>query len=175
MPFCLRFLHEEGYSGIPIDKNAPLDTDGFQMPSSPKRKRRLWNVDSGLYEASGKIGPVGRLLELLMPIGKSFLYSLLFAYPVILPIIGIVFGGLAFWGGLGGSVLLMAVLLSKFGYAKNFESRDFPFLRSIVGLCGGFLCALGLYLGLVFYNWWVFPIAAGLIGFLVVIALRRGV
>jgi hypothetical protein len=143
------------------------------MPFSAKRKRRLWNVDSALYETSGESGLGERVSELVMLFGKSFLYALLFVYPVILPIIGIVFGGLAFWGGLCGSVGLMAILLSKFGYAKNFERRDFPFLRSIAGLCGGFVCALALYLGLILYNWWILPIAIGLIGLVVLIVIRR--
>ncbi|HEV2119162.1 MAG TPA: hypothetical protein VGS11_03500 [Candidatus Bathyarchaeia archaeon] len=145
------------------------------MPDSsePDRKKRFWEVDASTYVTSGRFGRRDRVFELVRAVGKYVLWGLILTYPFTLPLIGILFGGIAFWGAFGGSLLAIGILLWRFGLSGNFEERNISLTKSIVGLSGGFLCTLGFLLGLVFFNGWVFPIAFGLLGLVFCIALRR--
>lgn len=148
---------------------------GLSEASEPDKKRRFWGVDPSAFVTKGKFGAQERVSELLRAVGKYFLWGLILTYPFTLPLIGIVFGGLAFWGAFGGSILLMAALLSRFGLAKNFENRDTSIVKSVIGPCGGFLCALGFYLGIAFLQGWLFPVTMGVLGLVFLVALwRRG-
>lgn len=144
------------------------------MPDPEKRKKRLWEVDPSLYVPGPKPGLRARIVGLLRGIGKAALYASFFAYPLVLPIIGVAFGGLAFWATFGGSVAVISVILARFGFARTFAKRDFPFLTSTIALCGGFLCALGFFLGLFALQWWILPIVATLGSLGVLVAIRRG-
>ncbi len=138
-----------------------------------KKKRKLWEVDPTVYETLRRLGPLGRVLELSRSLGRIVLYILLIGYPLILPIIGVAFGPVVFWGTFAGSVSVIAFLVSKFGYAKNFDRQDFPFLKSLLGICGGFFCAAGFFLGLFYLSWFVIPIFAGLLGLIFFVVLRK--
>ncbi len=144
------------------------------MPDPEKRKKKLWQVDPSVYALGPKAGIRDRAVGWLRAVGKAALYVGFFAYPLVLPIIGVVFGGLAFWLAFGGSVAFISVLLARLGFARIFAKRDFPFLTSTIALCGGFLCALGFYLGLLALQWWIIPIVATLGSLGVLVALRRG-
>jgi len=144
------------------------------MPDPEKRKKKRWEFDPSLYAPGPKAGIRDRVVGWLRAVGKAALYVGFFAYPLALPIIGVVFGGLAFWGAFGGSVIVISVLLARLGFARIFAKRDFPFLTSTIALCGGFLCALGFYLGLLTLQWWIIPIVATLGSLGVLVALRRG-
>ncbi len=131
-----------------------------------KRKRRMWRVDPTIFQTRRR-GTRERLLESfkgrLKSAGKSLAFLLLLTYPVTLTLLGILFGGAVYWGTLAGTAGLMALLLSKLGYARNFEGRDIKLLRSLVGLCLGFLLAAGLFLGLAKLNLWMIPLVFGLL------------
>ena len=144
------------------------------MPGLEKRKKKLWEVSPSVYEQSRKAGIRDRMVGWLRALGKMALYASFFAYPVALPIIGVAFGGLAFWTTFGGSVVVISLILARFGFARTFARRDFPFLTSTIALCGGFLSALGFFLGLIALQWWVIPIVATLGSLGVLVALRRG-
>jgi hypothetical protein len=143
------------------------------MPDPEKRKKKLWEIDPSVYAPGPKAGLRQRVVEWFREVGKAMLYVAFFAYPLALPIIGVVFGGLAFWTTFGGSVAVISVILAKFGFARTFAKRDFPFLTSTIALCGGFLCALGFYLGLLTIQWLIIPIVAALAGLALLVALRR--
>ena len=145
------------------------------MPDSskPSKKRRFWEVDENVYVVSKKSGHRTRLFELARAGGKYVLWGLILTYPFTLPVVGVLFGGLAFWGAFVGSGLVIVILLSRFGLSKNFNHRDGSLVKGLVGICGGFLCTLGLYLGLTFLHSWALPIAFGLLGLVFFITLRK--
>jgi hypothetical protein len=130
--------------------------------SPPSRKKRFWEVDPAVFRSSGKYGIRERVADRVRQAGKSLAWLLLFTYPLTLPLLGLLYGGLVFWGTFAGTVIVMMILLSKFGYGRTFGARDFPFFKSLVGLSGAFLCTLGLYLSLAFLKFWTIPIAFGL-------------
>jgi hypothetical protein len=144
------------------------------MPDPEKRKKKLWQVDPSVYTPGPKLGIRDRVVARLRGIGKAALYAMFFAYPLALPIIGVAFGGLAFWTIFGGSVVVISVILARYGFARTFAKRDFPFLTSTIALCGGFLCALGFYFGLLTFQWWILPVVAAIGGVGLLIVLRRG-
>jgi hypothetical protein len=145
------------------------------MPDSakPDKKRRFWEVDPNTFVSSSKLGVRGRALELARASGKYVLWGLALTYPLTLPLIGILFGGIAFWAAFGVSFAGIAVLLSKFGLSRNFDGWDIHVIRSLVGLVGGFLCALGFIFGLFFFKGWLFPIALGILGLAFLVSLRK--
>jgi hypothetical protein len=144
------------------------------MPDPEKPKKKLWEFDPSLYTPGSKAGVKERTLGWLRTVGKAALYVGFFAYPLALPIIGVVFGGLVFWAAFGGSVAVISVILARLGFARIFAKRDFPFLTSTIALCGGFLCALGFYLSLFTLQWWIIPIVMALGSLGLLVALRSG-
>jgi hypothetical protein len=143
------------------------------MPDPEKRRKKLWEVDPSVYILGPKPGFRAHIVGWFRAIGKVALYAMFFAYPLVLPIIGVAFGGLAFWTTLGGSVVVISVILERFGFARTFAERDFPFFKSTLALFGGFLCALGFYLGLFVLQWWILPIIIALVSVALLIALRK--
>lgn len=142
------------------------------MPE-PEKEKKLWKVDSTIY-SQGKSKITDRVKELLRSLGKALLYLGFFLYPLALVITGVVFGGLVFWTIFSGSVIVISVILARLGYARTFAQRDFPFFRSLIGLCGGFLAALGFYLGLFTIQWWIFPIIGTIAVLAIAVKLKRG-
>jgi hypothetical protein len=69
--------------------------------------------------------------------------------------------------------LAIVILLSRLGVSRNFDRKDGSLIKGIVGLCGGFLCTLGFYLGLIFLQGWVLPISLGLLGLVFFIIPRK--
>jgi len=51
--------------------------------------------------------------------------------PVILVILGIAYGGLFFWAGLGGLALLSLFIIARSGAARNFEASNLNQGRSL--------------------------------------------
>lgn len=143
------------------------------MTRPEKRKKKLWEFDPSIYAPGAKPRFRDRVAGVFRTMGKMALYLGFFAYPLALPIVGVVFGGIAFWLTFGGSVAIISVILSRLGFARVFAKRDFPFLRSTLGLCGGFVCALGFYLGLFALQWWMIPTVAAVGAVAVLIGLRR--
>lgn len=140
--------------------------------SEAERKKRLWEVDPTIFRHKKQRGPFEHLLALMKSVGKSMALALVLSYPLALPLLGVIFGGLVFWGSLGASVLIMGVLLRKFGYARNFEGQNRSLLKGLVGLVIGFTMAAGFYLGLFYYKVWIVPIMFGLLS-LIFVYIRR--
>ncbi len=140
--------------------------------SEAERKKRLWEVDPTIFQHNKQRGPFRHLLALMKSVGKSVALALVLAYPLALPLLGVIFGGLVFWGSLGASVLIMGVLLRRYGYGRNFEGQNRSLLKGLVGLVIGFTMAAGLYLGLFYYKVWIVPIMFGLLS-LIFVYIRR--
>jgi hypothetical protein len=100
---------------------------------------------------------------LITGLGRSLAFLLLLAYPVTLVTIGIVYGGLAFWASFLASLALIVLLLSKLGYARNFEGRDKSLAQGLVGLTLGFLVSAGFYLGIIYAKSWSVPVIFGVL------------
>lgn len=132
------------------------------------RKTRLWHLDDSLFEAGPQAGFLERhFVHRVRSLAKYSLYGLAFAYPTVLVTLGLMFGGLVFWGSLAGSVLVIWIVLKQTGYARNFAGWDWGYTK-FVGLFGAFGMMLGLILGLINIGLRVFPLmAAGLVTVLV--------
>ena len=138
-----------------------------------KKRRKLWEVDPSIFHPGKPAGYLEKGLSALRTIGKYSSFALLLFYGPIIVILGIVYGGLVFWGTLAGSTVLIGLILSRLGYAKNFASWNPKIGRQILTLFLGFLLAGGLYLGLFTFQVWLIPIAFGLAGLGLLLALRK--
>jgi hypothetical protein len=81
-------------------------------------------------------------------------------------------GGLAFWGFFAGSVMIMGATITKLGYASNFRHWDIGLKRTL-GVLLGFSVAAGFYAGLIYLKIWLVPIAFIILGFGVLLFLKR--
>lgn len=143
------------------------------MPES-ERKRKLWEVDTAAFQPMPKASGARRLfIEPAKRLGKFVLVGLALAYPILLVTVGLLFGGLAFWGSLAGSSLLIWFLLKRLGFARNFQSWDMSLLRVLPALCVAFLAAAGFYLGLFYLKIYVIPIAVAVVSLALVYAVKR--
>jgi hypothetical protein len=137
------------------------------------KKRRLWELDPSIFEPGRRASFFERrIAPPLRQLGKFSLYSLALTYPIYLVLVGLAFGGLAFWGFLAGSIAVMGIILWRLGYASNFRHWDISLKRS-VGLLLGFPLAIGFYGGLIYLKIWLVPIAFGFVGFGLLLILRR--
>ena len=141
------------------------------MPE-PEKDKKLWKIDATLYE-HGRSKITDRVKELLRSLGKALFYLGFFLYPLALVITGVVFGGLVFWSIFSGSVIVISVILARLGFSRTFAQRDFPFIRSLIGLCAAFLVALGFFLGLISLQWWIVPIVGTIAVLGLAVGLRR--
>lgn len=140
--------------------------------SEPKKeqKKRLWVVDPSMYKSEGNRSKIDHVRDLLVPLGRTAFVIVLFSYPLLLVYLGIVFGGVAFWGTLAGTFLALGLFLWKTGYARHFEAWNTNFGKQIIGLLAGFLIVLGVYEGVFHLGFWILPlVVAGGIGVLVAI------
>jgi len=88
--------------------------------SKRARRVRLWSFDPTAFQPGQLAGLAGRLRARLRSLAKLGLYTLLFAYPILLVSLGLLYGGLVFWGTLLGSVAVMWLVIRASGYARNF-------------------------------------------------------
>lgn len=95
------------------------------------------------------------------------------SYPVTLPVLGILFGGLVFWGTFVGSVGLIGFGLWKAGYARNYQAWNPNLARQLVGLSIGFAMTLGMFYGLFYLKAWVLPLFGGLLALMLALILRK--
>lgn len=101
-------------------------------------------------------------MDRLRPLGSLILFALAAFYPLILVYLGLAYGGLVFWGALAGSLAIIYIVISRLGYARNFEGRGQPVLKSLTILALGFGLAVGLYLSIFNLRGLTFPVAIGL-------------
>jgi hypothetical protein len=134
-------------------------------------KAHLWQFDPSLFEPLPKAGLIQRhVLGRATSLGKHALYSLAFAYPLVLVITGVMFGGLVFWASLVGSMVIIYFVIKRAGYAGNFESWDIGY-KKFFGLTAAFGIYVGFVYGLEYIKLWVIPI----FGAVLVITLILGV
>ena len=105
-------------------------SDGDPKPE----KERLWKVDPETFKPGRPRRLRETLKDLAKSIGKAAGFTLLVAYPVLLTILGIEFGGLVFWGTLAGSLAAIGLVLKRLGYARRFESQNPKLLKQLVAL-----------------------------------------
>ena len=102
------------------------------MPDKTK-SRRFWEVDPGMFGSGRRASYFERfVVSPLRQAGKLGLFALAFAYPPILVLVGIAFGGLAFWSFFAASGAVIGLIIWKLGYASNFASWDIGLRRIII-------------------------------------------
>jgi hypothetical protein len=142
------------------------------LSEEPDKKKKLWQVDSSLYQKGRRAGFFQRrVVAPLRQFGKFVLIGLGLTYPIYLVYIGLAFGGIAFWAFLVGSFALIGIIISRLGYAGNFRNWDMGGTR-IVGFVLAFVLAAGFYAGLIYLKTWIIPITV-LLGGLGLFFVRR--
>jgi len=130
--------------------------------SKAPKKRRLWELDPSIFDSGRRANFLERrVLDPARRLGKFALLALAFLYPVYMVVLGVAFGGLVFWGSFAGSIILLGLVLTKLGYARNFRDWDVS-LRKFSGLVLAFFVALGFYFALLYDKIWLIPVAASL-------------
>jgi len=109
---------------------------------------RFWQVDLGVFHRTGKPRRVSRVLDRLRQLGSFLLVALALSYPLTLVYLGIAYGGFVFWGSFSGSLVIIYVIISRLGFARNFEGWGSGFLKRLVVLVIAFGAAAGFYLSL---------------------------
>jgi hypothetical protein len=137
------------------------------------RETRLWYIDPSLFQPAPKAGFLElHIISRARSLAKHSLYLLAFAYPLVLVISGVMFGGLIFWAGFAGSMIIIWLILKKAGYSHNFESWDVGY-KTFLGLIGAFGVYAGLIYGLEYVKIWTIPIFAGILILILIIGVRR--
>lgn len=136
-------------------------------------QRRFWKVDPSIFETRKARNRFERLLEVFGTVSRFISVPLLLGYPLVLVIVGLVYGGLAFWGFFSGSIAVMGLLIWRSGYARNFAAWNPSLGRQLLGLSLGFLIAAGLYLGLVELQLPMLAIMFGLLGLGLLYVIRK--
>ncbi len=138
-----------------------------------KEKSRLWEIDPQLFTPLPKAGSVQRrFTPPLRTLGRFSLLGLAFAYPVILVTLGLLFGGLVFWSSLGGSALVLWLVLTRLGYARNFAGWGSGWKKS-AGILIAFPITLGFYLGLIYLKLFFVPLFFGALILGALLAFRK--
>lgn len=113
-------------------------------PDPEREKKNYWKVDPQLFRP-GKPGTIREALKgFARTAGRTIGFTLLIVYPLILVILGAAYGGLVFWGTLGGSLALIGLLLRRLGYARRFAAADPRLARQLVSLFLAFLVIAGI-------------------------------
>ncbi len=141
--------------------------------SRETRKTRLWFLDPSVFQSFPRASFLRRhIVGRVRSLGKYGLYSLGFAYPVLLVSLGIIFGGLAFWGALAGSVGLIWLAMKRAGYSRNF-AEWWVGNKRFLGLFGAFVIVLAFFYGLIQLREWIFPIVGGVLVITLMLGVRR--
>jgi hypothetical protein len=129
-----------------------------------RRKTRLWQFDPSVFQPGSKASFLERyVLGRAKSIAKYTLYSLAFLYPIVLVSLGIMFGGLVFWGAFAGSVGLMWLVITRTGYAKNFAGWGVVRKTWLIEVVGAFSILLAFFYGLIHMDVWFLPIFGGVV------------
>ena len=102
------------------------------------------------------------LLPAVRGFGRYVLYALALFYPITLAVVGLVYGGLAFWSYFAGSFAVIGIIISKLGYARNFDRWNVSSRRFAI-LPLAFLAVLGFFAGLIYLKVWLVPIVFALL------------
>lgn len=143
------------------------------MPKKKPRETQLWNVDPSVFEPIRKAGFFERHIQgRARSLGKHTLYLLAFAYPLLLVIGGVAFGGIFFWPALAASMGIIWLIIKRAGYSGNFASWDIGY-RKFVGLFGAFGIALGIVYGLIYIGVVTVLIFGGVLLLVLVLGIMR--
>jgi len=138
-----------------------------------QRKTRLWQVDPSVFQPGPKAGLFERyVLSRGRSLARYTVYTLAFAYPLMLVGLGLLFGGLVFWTSLAGSMLLIGLVIWKSGYAGNFASWDISY-KKFLGLLGGLGIGLGFFFGLAYIKTWTVLIFGVVLALALVVGVWR--
>jgi hypothetical protein len=143
--------------------------------SQPKddKEKNFWKVDETIFRPAGIQTVVQRLAGLLKSLTKRSLLLLLFAYPLLLVIIGIAYGAIAFWGSLAGSTVIVGIILSRTGYSRNFERVEGSTIKGLIAITIAFALMVGFYFGLVEFRLLMIPVFLGVLGAAVALVVLR--
>ncbi len=108
----------------------------------------MWRVDAEVFQPFSEVRLVDRVTGRLRSFGRLFLIAGFLSYPLLLIILGVVYGGLAFWGLFGVSMCVIWLVLTRTGYARNFEEWDSSLSSKLAAITVGFLGVMGFFLGL---------------------------
>jgi hypothetical protein len=126
--------------------------------SQEDEKKRFWRVDPAIFKLGRKPGSLERyLLPVVRVFGKYMLYALALSYPLTLALVGLVYGGLVFWGYFAGSIAVIGLVISRLGYARNFDRWDVG-VRRFATIFVAFIAALGFFAGVIYLKIWLVPI-----------------
>jgi hypothetical protein len=139
----------------------------------PRKKRPLWQFDPTAFQPGPRAGILERIRTPFRSLGRYLLYALALTYPLYLVILGIAFGGLVFWTAFVGSIALMGIIITKAGYARNFQNWDIS-LSKMGALVLAFMATLALYLGIIHLRLLVVPIFAAILVVGLLIYVLRG-
>ncbi|SRR6266705_2050138 len=127
------------------------------------RETRLWQFEPSAFQRGPQAGFLERhVLGRARSLGKYTLYALAFAYPVLLVILGVVFGGLVFWTSFAGSAGLIWLIIKKAGYSQNFAAWDIGY-KKFLGLIGGFGGALVFVSAIIYIKTWPGLVTGGMV------------
>ena len=137
------------------------------------RETRLWSFDPSVFQPLPRARFLRRhIIGRMRSLAKYTLYSLAFAYPVLLVSVGVVLGGLSFWSALVGSFVLMWLIIRKAGYAKNFANWEVG-SKKFLGLFGAFGIVLAFVYGLTHLGELFLPIFGGVLIIALIVGVRR--
>jgi hypothetical protein len=136
------------------------------LPEEPDKKKKEWQVDPTMYKTGRRASFLERrIVPPLRQVGKWGLIILALTYPIYLVFIGLVFGGLAFWAFLVGSVAVIGLIIWRIGFSSNFRNwGGLGVKEGLAGLLLGFLIAAGFYAGLIYLKIWIIPVTLLLAG-----------
>lgn len=135
----------------------------YILPLTKKKPREahLWQFDPSVFEPLRKAGIFERYVRgRAKSLGKHTLYSLAFAYPLLLVIAGVMFGGIVFWASLAGSMVVVGLVIKGAGFSGNFDNWDIGY-KKFLGLTAAFGIYAAFVYGLEYVKLWTIPIFAG--------------
>ncbi len=130
--------------------------------SSSDKEERFWKVDKTIFHPGVRTS-LRRLTAAMRSIGKIVLFLLLFSYPILLVYAGIQYGGVVFWSTLGGSLIIIGLVLSKAGYAGNFQTRNGSLAKGLAGIALALIVTVAFYVGLFNFRVMMIPISVGIL------------
>ncbi|OLD09495.1 MAG: hypothetical protein AUI95_00815 [Crenarchaeota archaeon 13_1_40CM_3_52_4] len=145
-----------------LDSYWPGSTWDQLTDSSNDREERFWKVDKSIFHPKVR-SSLRRLTASVRSIGKIVLFLLLFSYPILLVYTGIQYGGIVFWSMLGGSFIVIGLILSKGGYAGNFQSRNGSLAKGLAGIALALIVMVAFYLGLLNLRVMMIPLSVGIL------------
>jgi hypothetical protein len=144
------------------------------LSSSPDdSEKNFWKVDKTIFRRAGIRTPVQRLVSVLKSLSRGSLLLFLFAYPLLMVYIGIAYGAIVFWISLGGSFVIVGVVLSRTGYSRNFDRVDGSMAKGLIALAIAFASIVGFYLGLLQFKLLMVPIFLGVLGVAAALVVLR--